>query len=320
MTSLLLIAGFFLLMAGAEFLVRGSVAFARRLDISPLVVGLTVVAFGTSAPELVVSLNAALDGVTGISFGNVVGSNIANILLVLGATAVIWPIRSDRQAFMRDYISLLTSSVLLMLMLLSGEMYRWQGCIMLLLLVGFITVSYRLEIKTKAKKSAVSEEVKALEKLAHKAWPIILITIAIGLAGVIGGADILVDSAVKIARMYGVSEEIIGLTLIAFGTSIPELATSGVAALRRETGMALGNVIGSNIWNILLVLGGTAIFVPLPVPAQIMTIDIWAMMVATLLLLPFMLAGDSLSRKEGGIFLLLYVAYITLQYHLSVHV
>lgn len=317
MPYLYIAIGFVLLLGGADFLVRGTVAMATRLKISPLLVAMTVVAFGTSAPELVVSVGAALSGAPGIAVGNVVGSNIANILLILGATAIIYPISANRQAFVRDYKALLGATLVFIVFALTEQFERWHGVLMLTLLGLFLYNSY---LKAKHNKKELEEqahEVEELSTFAHKSWIIICSCMFGGLTAIILGAQWLVDGAVDIARMYNVSEEVIGLTLIAFGTSLPELATSAVAAYRKHNDITLGNVIGSNIWNILCIMGATAMTLPVPVAQQVLRIDLWYMFGATLLLFPFMLTQNRLCRLEGSVFLILYVAYIGLQYFLA---
>lgn len=309
-----IIAGFILLILGAEFAIRGAVAIAKKLNIPSLVVGLTVVALGTSAPELVVSFKAALNGAGGISIGNVVGSNIANILLILGITSIIYPITCNRKDFLREYSFLFFVTILLVLFTLTGTFIKWHGFVLISTLVVFLIYNYM-----NAKKSGAEEddEVEELAKLANKNWLIVLAVLITGLFFVIYGADILVEGAVKLATLMGISESIIGLTVIAFGTSLPELATTGMAAIRKQNDVALGNIIGSNIWNILCIMGFTSTVVDIKVSEQIMNFDIWFMLASTLILLPAMLTGNKLSRKEGILFFILYIGYITTQVMLN---
>jgi cation:H+ antiporter len=311
-----IIAGFILLILGAEFAIRGAVAIAKRLNIPSLIVGLTVVAFGTSAPELVVSFKAALNNAGGISIGNVVGSNIANILLILGITSIIYPITCKRVDFLREYSFLFFVTILLVSFTLTGTFVKWHGFVLISTLVIFLIYNYM-----NAKKSNTQEddEVEELAKLANKNWCIILTVLSGGLFGVIYGADILVEGAIDLAKLMGISESIIGLTVIAFGTSLPELATTGMAAIRRQNDVALGNIIGSNIWNILCIMGFTSSVVDVEVSNQIINFDIWFMLAATIILLPTMMTGNKLSRKEGIFFLILYIGYITTQVLLNNH-
>lgn len=308
---LLILGGFVLLMASAEYTVRGSVAIANKLHIPTLIIGLTIVAFGTSAPEFVVSISAALKGAAGISIGNVIGSNIANVMLILGATAMIYPVTCVRHVFLRDYGFLFLVTALFALFAMSGVFVRWQGILMLALLAGFIVYNY-----FNSKKGSCGDET-AVSPLAEKSWFAVIAVTVLGLAGIVYGADILVKGAVDMARLLGVSEEIIGLTIIAFGTSLPELATSGMAAFRRQNDVALGNIIGSNIWNIVFIMGATSTIIDVPVPKQFQNYDLWVMVGSTVILLPLMYSKNRLSRFEGFIFVLGYLFYLASQVMLS---
>ena len=305
----LIIAGFILLMGGAEYLVKGAVDIASKLKIPTIIVGLTIVAFGTSTPEFVVSIKAALNGSAGISVGNVIGSNIANILLILGVTALISPIKCRRRIFLRDYKFLFVVSLLFSLFTLNEKIDTWQGGVFLLMLLGFIYHNY--------KNSSQEDIDDGEEKDADKSWlKVILITLG-GLLAILFGADILVKGAVNMARILGVSEEIIGLTIIAVGTSLPELATTVLATLRRQTGVALGNVVGSNIWNIVFIMGATSTITEVNVPKQFIYYDVWVMLVSTLVLYPAMMTKARLTRLEGFLFLVAYIAYIISQILIS---
>ncbi len=306
------IAGFVLLLGGAEMLVRGAVALASRLGVSKLVIGMTVVAFGTSAPELVVSLKAAISGAEGMALGNVIGSNIANVLLILGAAAMVTPIVTTPAALIRDGMVLLGGSLLFAGMLWSGTISGLDGIVLLVLFFSFLGYSYWREVHGPGK--TVSVEVDEYSGLVGSMW-IASAALLGGLFGVIYGADLLVEGGVAIARLLGVSEEVIGLTLVAFGTSLPELAASVVAAWHKHTDLALGNVVGSNLFNILGVIGTVSIVSPLPVPDQILSFDMWVMLGATVLLLPFLMTGWRLSRAEAAVFLVGYIAYIAFQFH-----
>lgn len=295
--------GFVLLMGGAEYTVKGAVAIANKLKIPEMIIGLTIVAFGTSAPEFVVSISAAFKGAAGIAVGNVVGSNIANILLILGGSAMIYPITCNRKVFLKDYSFLLGVSVVFVVFVSGGMIVAWQGWVMLALLLFFLWFNYN-----NSKLDCAEENERS--PLADRGWFLVVIITLVGMAAIIYGADLLVDGAVEIARIFGVSEEIIGLTLIAFGTSLPELATSGMAAFRHQNGVALGNIIGSNIWNIVFIMGATATMVDVPVSEQFRGYDIWVMLGVTVLLLPIMYSKSKISRKEGFLFFLLYLAYL----------
>ena len=305
----LIIAGFILLMGGAEYLVKGAVDIAAKLKIPTIIVGLTIVAFGTSTPEFVVSIKAALNGSAGISVGNVIGSNIANILLILGITALISPIKCRRRIFLRDYKFLFAVSLLFSLFTLNGRIDTWQGIVFLLLLLGFIYHNY--------KNSSQEDIDDGEEKDGESSWlKVIFITLG-GLLAILFGADILVKGAVNMARILGVSEEIIGLTIIAVGTSLPELATTVLATLRRQTGVALGNIVGSNIWNIVFIMGATSTITEVNVPKQFIYYDVWVMLVSTLVLYPAMMTKARLTRLEGFLFFIVYVAYIISQILIS---
>lgn len=305
-----LIAGLVLLPVAAEVLVRGAVGLANRAGISPLVVGLTVVAMGTSAPELVVCIDAALRGAPGIAFGNVIGSNIANILLILGVAALIRPVTCEPKSFLRDALVMLAATALFTAATLSGWLLRWQGIGMVALLAAYLVYSYWRERTGQDIADAHVEEVEELDTFKKTALPLVLLLVAVGLGGTIWGAHLLVDGAVEIARSFGVPEEVIGLTVVAVGTSLPELATAGMAALRGHNDVALGNVVGSNIFNLLGIMGITAIVEPIPAPAQVIGFDLWVMGGVSLLLVPFMLTGSRLGRVEATVFLVAYTAYV----------
>ncbi len=305
------IAGFVLLLGGAEVMVRGAVALAQRLGISTLVIGMTVVAFGTSAPELVVSLNAGLSGAPGLAIGNVVGSNIANILLILGISGLIAPIACQAGSLVRDGLVLLGGSLLFAGLALSGRIGLTGGIVLLIAFFGFIAYSAGQEIASKrsARDAEIEEEVEDLA-VPHNLL-LSLVLLVVGFAGLLLGSEWLVDGGISIARNFGVSEAVIGLTIIAFGTSLPELAASAVATYRGHTDVALGNVVGSNLFNLLGVVGTVAVVTPLDIPGRVLDLDLWIMLAATLLLLPFMLSAKKyLGRIESGIFFLLYLAYI----------
>ncbi len=305
------ILGFLLLLGSAEVLVRGAVAVARRFGVSPLVIGMTVVAFGTSAPELVVSLDAAISGAPDIAVGNIVGSNIANLLLIIGATVLVSPIAGRTRPLIHDTTVLVVSSVLFTGIILSGTIGRPAGAVMVAMLLGFLASSYWREVKGPGDAAAESrrEEAEEIEGIPGAPW-LAWIAVAGGLAGIVFGADLLVEGGVAVARAAGVSEAVIGLTLIAIGTSLPELAASVVAAVRGHSDIAIGNVIGSNLFNILGVGGAVALVTPLAVAEQIRDFDIWVMLVATAAFLPFLIFGLRLGRPVGVAFLVGYAAYI----------
>ena len=307
MMYLQVFGGFILLLGGAEIMVRGAIGLAKRLGISPLVIGMTVVAFGTSAPELLVSLNGALSGSPGIAIGNVIGSNIANILLILGIAGMITPIACAGTGLVRDGVVLLGGSVLFAALTFLGKIDLAAGVILIVFFAGFLVYSYRREAMSGGTETGFAEESGAATKGLGRT----LVYLAAGFAGLIYGSEILVDGAIAIARGFAISEAVIGLTVIAFGTSLPELAACAVAAYRRHTDVALGNVVGSNIFNVVGIMGVVSVITPIEVPARVIAFDIWIMVAATLLLMPFLLTPRKyFGRLEAGLFVALYLAYI----------
>jgi cation:H+ antiporter len=310
MITFCLVAGFVLLFFGGEALVRGAVGTARSFNVSPLVIGLTIVAMATSAPELVVSLQAAWEGKPAIAIGNVIGSNIANILLILGAGAVIAVLPCQKALVYRDGMMMLFGSVVLIALAYTGIIERWQGLVLLALLVGFIVYTFRTEARNHDAGSEVHEseadEIPSPPGGTLGAVGLVLL----GVGVLVAGAQMLVYGATSLARDFGVSEAVIGLSVVAIGTSLPELASVTVAAWRGHADVALGNVIGSNIFNVFAILGATATVVPVPIEASFLHVDIWVMLAASALLLPLMLSGAKLSRVEGFMFLGAYAAYI----------
>ena len=313
MIYLQIIAGLALLLAGAELLVSGAVTVARRLGISPLVVGMTVVAFGTSAPELVVGLRAALADAPGIALGNVVGSNIANVLLILGGAGLVKPILIRDQAFHRDAAVLIGASLLFAGLCWRGVVGVWSGALLLAVFLAFLAYAYWRETRGGDGAARLyAREARETGILAGPAWRG-WAALALGIAGVVFGAEILVAGGVAVARTAGVSEAVIGLTLFAVGTSLPELAVSIRAAARGHADVALGNIVGSNLFNVLGIAGAVAVVAPLPVPDQIRVFDLWVMLGATLLLVPYLLGHRRLGRVEGAAILAAYGAYIAAQ-------
>jgi len=302
MTLVLIAAGLGLLVFGGEILVRGAVSLATRLGVSPLLVGLTVVGFGTSTPELVTSLDAAFSGAPGISVGNVVGSNIANILLILAVAALIMPVAVSPKAFWRDAVALALASLAGTALVFTEELTRIAGVILLVGLAAYIVTAFRSERSGRAE-TAPPDPVATTGILR----PALLAVF--GIAITIVGARLLVSGAIDLASGLGVSDTLIGLTIVAVGTSLPELVTAVIAALRRQGDIAFGNVIGSNIYNILGILGATALVHPIPVPAEIAAFDIWVMLAATLMLIVLAFTGWRISRREGMAMLVAYAAY-----------
>ncbi|WP_375588869.1 calcium/sodium antiporter [Hoeflea alexandrii] len=299
---LLLAAGLVLLTLGADYLVRGAISFANRLGMPPLLIGLTVVGFGTSMPELLVSMQAALDGAPAIAVGNVVGSNIANILLILGLAAAISPIPAMIPSLKRDMVMMLFAAVVMLSLGYLGLIGFLTGLAMFALLAAYLAwVTYTDRRRMSA------EEAELVVKLAG--WKEALF-IAGGLAGLFIGANLLIDAATSIALQFGISEAVIGLTIVAVGTSLPELATSVVAAFRRQAEIALGNVVGSNIFNILGILGLTAMVVPVPVDASMASFDIPFMLGVSLALVALILLAGRIGRPAGVAMLAIYTGYV----------
>lgn len=316
MLALQLLAGLVLLVAGGETLVRGASALAARMGVSALLVGLTVVGFGTSTPELVTSLQAAFAGSPGIAVGNVVGSNTANILLILGATALIAAVPVSRSAFRRDGTALVLATAAGVAVVLAGTLARPAGLALLVGLVAYIAYAYWSERRGGADAFAATvpgaTTSGAVAPIAVAAYsPLVATVLAVGgIALTVLGARFLVGGATELATQLGVSEAVIGLSVVAVGTSLPELVTGVVAALRRETDIALGNVVGSNIYNILGILGATAAVRPIDVPARIAGFDVWVWVGATVLLVAVAVTGWRVSRGEGALLLAAYAAYI----------
>ncbi len=310
MVYLTIAIGFILLILGGNLLVDGSVAVAKRMKVSPLLIGLTLVGFGTSTPELMTSLMAALQKADGIAIGNVVGSNIANILLVLGAAAVMYPVHvSGKKAFKRDSAFLTLSTIVLLAAILIGQINFLMGLMMCGALAYYVWYSYKTEKKGNKEEKAESEETNETPAQKRKALVFSVAKTIIGIALTMGGAKLLVKGAVEIAASWGVSQSLIGLTIVAVGTSLPELITSVTAALKKQSDIALGNVIGSNIYNALFILGASALIVPVGVPEGIWS-DTLIMAAVTALLIFIGKKFGVYSRKTGLLFLSLYVLYI----------
>jgi len=305
-----LAAGLLLLLVGGELLVRGAVATATRAGVSPLLIGLTLVGFGTSTPELLTSVEAAIVGSPGIAVGNVVGSNIANILLILGIAALICPLKVSPGAFYRDGTVVTFAAVCGAAVCLTGELRPPGGILLVVLLVGYIIYCYRTErVEGTTADNPVHPEL-AVPGSIDVTLPVSIVLVVGGLAFTVLGAHLLVSSVLAIGIEVGISETVLGLTVVAVGTSLPELTTSVLAAFRRQPDIAFGNIVGSNIYNILGILGITAIIEPIPVPPEIVRADIWIMLAATGMLLFFSISGWRISRIEGGIFLATYGAYL----------
>ena len=298
---IVLIVGFVLLIKGADFLVVGASGIAEKFHIPPIVIGLTIVAFGTSAPEAAISISAGLKGVTGISIGNVLGSNIINILLILGITACIVPLKVEKNTIWREIPFTIGITVLLVVMgAIFGEVGFFTGCIFWILFIGFLVYLFRMAMKNQ-------EEVVECPHKRQPVWVLALVTV-IGLAAIILGSNMTVDSASNIASRLGMSDRLIGLTIVAFGTSLPELVTSITAARKNNVDIAIGNIVGSNIFNILFVLGTTCLVTTVPYASKFLIDGIVCIGAAVLLWL-CVVTTKELKRWGGALFLICYVGY-----------
>jgi len=307
------LVGFVLLYFGAEWLVKGSSSLARSLGITPVVIGLTVVAFGTSAPELVVSLISSIQGKSMIAVGNVVGSNICNIALVLGLSAVFNPIKSNPSVVRRDIPIMLAISLYLLLLTFNSKLGRIEGATLFIGIILYTFMNYYLAKKEKEGAAQIESELEEIGFIASRPKQIILILL--GIAGVVGGAQIVVENAVVIMKILGVDEKFIGLTIVAFGTSLPELATSVVAAMRGEMDISIGNLVGSNVFNIMSVLGIAALVRPIPIPGGFIESGLWidylVMMFTSFLPWLMMRKNFTVTRRDGFVLLACYAGYLT---------
>ncbi len=315
MTYLLFFAGLAALIVGADVLVRGASRLALSLGISPLVVGLTVVAFGTSAPEVAVSVGAVLDGKTGLALGNVVGSNIFNVLFILGLSALIVPLVVNIQLIRQEVPIMLGASLLLLLLSLDG-LLSWNDGVLLMILLAAYTVFLVVQSRRESQ-AAQDEYTQEFAPTTPAPWLariwVQLLLIAAGLALLVLGSDWLVQAAVLIAKAMGVSDLVIALTIIAAGTSMPEVATSIVAAIKGERDIAVGNVVGSNIFNALGCMGIASLVsgsAGLVVPPAVMSFDLWVMAAVALACVPMFITGQLIARWEGALFLGYYAAYV----------
>ncbi|RFP90211.1 sodium:calcium antiporter [Rhodobacteraceae bacterium 63075] len=319
MDWLLASLGLVILLLAGDSLVRGAVNLALRVGIPALIVSLTIVAFGTSAPELLIAIKAVFEGAPDIAMGNVVGSNTANILLVLGLPALIATMHTSECDSRKSFVVMIGATLLFIALSFRGVFDFWAGLALVTALAAILGENFlharahRRGLKAQALEEA-SEEEDLVEELEgadpELPWWKIGLFLVLGLIGLPLGADLLVDSAVRIARTFDVSEAAIGLTLVALGTSLPELATTSMAALRRQADVALGNVIGSNMFNLLGIIGVTALIGDIPVGRQFLVFDLWVMLAASLILVPFVLFKRDIGRVWGFLLTALYVAYI----------
>ena len=304
--------GLVILLLAGDALVKGAVNLSLRVGIPALIVSLTIVAFGTSAPELLISVNAALDNVPGIALGNVVGSNTANILLVLGIPALLAVMHTSECDTRKSYVIMVGASVLFIALAFRGIFDPLAGIILLAALVLILGDSFRDVLVHRRAGQAAPEEEEPEGADPDMPWWKIVLYLALGLFGLPIGADMLVDSSVELATMFGVSDTVIGLTLVALGTSLPELATTVMAALRRQADVALGNVIGSNMFNLLAIIGIASLIAPIPVDPEFLRFDLWVMLGASLLIFPLVFMGRDLTRIWGVVLSALYLGYIAL--------
>ena len=309
MDWLLIVFGLLLLLTGGDVLVRGAVGIAKRFKVSPLIIGLTIVSFGTSAPELMVSLQAALNGNPDIAIGNVVGSNIANLALVLGLTVLIFPIVIDKNTLRIDWPVMMFASLLFWFFLSDGVISFLDGLVFVIILVAYLAFLFYNSSKN------LNPEPEELEESSKYRWmnslTVLLSFVALGCLGLVFGADFLVDGASNIARDFGISDHIIGVTIVAFGTSVPELATSCIAAFKKQTDISVGNLIGSNIFNILAILGITSLVTPINLQEMdVLSRDIYWFLAIAFVILPFTIFGMKLQRWKGLLLFLAYVVFI----------
>lgn len=305
MSFVLLVGGVLLLYIGGEALVRGAAAIGRHFGVSSIVIGLTIVSIGTSSPELAATLAGVFRGAPAVSFGNVVGSNIANLGLVLGLTALIWPLDIAARFIRREMPIMLAVSAATFVIVIDGVIGRLEGLLLLLALAGYLR-----SLITHDEKPEVEAEFDRAYSDRRQPIKWSILAVVVGIALLIFGAQVLITGAIGMARSLGISERVIGLTLVAFGTSLPELASCVVAAMRREGDLVLGNLIGSNIFNVLFILGTTATIRPILVQTRAVWPDLIAMMIVSLLAWVLLRTGRRLARKEGLLLMATYFAYL----------
>ena len=307
MSYLILVAGLIVLLLGGELMVRGAVNIAYRFRVSALVVGMTIVSFGTSAPELLVSLQASIDGYPDIAIGNVIGSNIANLALVLGLTALILPIEVSKDTLYLDWPAMMVATIVTFLFMIDGQLVFYEGCLMFVALLGY-TVFLIRRSRIGSKEEVVNEDESKLVKsnlLRDVSY------IVIGCAGLALGSDWLVQGAVEISRSFGVSDLVISVTVVAFGTSAPELMTSLVAAIRKQSDISIGNLIGSNLFNLFSILGITSMVKSIPINDMILNRDMWWVLGISFIIFPMMLLGRRVGRLKGLFLFSAYIIYVS---------
>lgn len=303
-----LLVSLVILYFGAEWLVSGASSFAARLGVSPLIIGLTIVSVGTSAPELVVSVKAAMNGQSALSIGNVLGSNLFNIGIILGISAIIYPLAIKRQLLKFDAPVMVLTSALFFVLFLDGKISSVEAFLFVFLFVAYMAYLFVASLKNKNRAGQGEEIIKQ-----YKHWAVDVLLIVLGLAGLVYGSNLLVDNAIVIAQKLGMSEALIGLTIVAAGTSMPELATSVVAALKKRSDIAIGNVVGSNIFNLLLILGVAGVIYPIETP-DINIMDSLFVVGISALLWFFMKIGTRVRRWQGAIFLGVYLVYFLIKF------
>jgi cation:H+ antiporter len=309
----LLIAGILLLYGGGELLIKGSVSIAKKAGVSELFTGLVIVGFGTSFPELMVSVGAALQGASDIAIGNVIGSNIGNTLLILGLCATVLPLIVTELSLRRDATAVLVATILLMILSIDGTLGIADAMILLSLLAVYLFIAYRTESGSFTQQEQEYVAIEPSQGDHPSVFMSVLLTIS-GLALLIVGARFLLNGALGISEILEISEAVIGLTVVAVGTSLPELTISLLAVIRGNTDVAVGNILGSNIFNLLGILGISILFNPISVNPRIIEFDQWILLGTAILLFVFMMTGRKLTRGEGGLLLFGYVAYVFISY------
>ncbi|MCF6320161.1 MAG: calcium/sodium antiporter [Rhizobiaceae bacterium] len=306
----LLLIGLVLLLIGGDWLVRGSVGLAEKLKVPPLIIGLTIVSFGTSAPELFVSVNSALSGADGIAIGNIVGSNIANVLMVLGIPAIFWAMKCDEKGIGRSILVMIGVTVLFIGMMQKGALSRFDGFVLIVILGLFLIEQFRSARKARKateEKFDYNDEVDNIPASYYN----IMIALLIGMFCLAVGSELTVNAAIMIAGYWGIAEEIIGLTVVAVGTSLPELVTTLMAVRRKNSSIALGNIVGSNILNIALIMGVTSLIQPIIVTAHIYEFDVWIMLASSILLGLLAYWKINISRTIGLVMAIGYATYVS---------
>ena len=312
MSIALLLLGLVVLLVSGEFLVKGAAGLALKLNISPLVIGLTIVSFGTSAPELLVCIEGSLAGLNDIVVGNIVGSNIANLALVLGLTCMVFPIAIDKNCIRVEWPLMMLASVLFTVFAFDQEISSVEAVILFVVLIAYLAYLFLFSKKHREEIVGETEEIAAGVKQTPY-WKLILFIIP-ACVGLYFGAGWFLEGATDMAKMFGVSDHVIGVTVVAFGTSVPELVTSMMAAFRKQAGISIGNLIGSNVFNLLGVLGVTGMIKAIPVSTTMLAVDVYWMLFVAALIFPLMLFGKKLNWWKGAILFSIYVMYVYIQF------